>query len=107
MTDENKAPIMTTPQAAKNLADNPDATVSPQPEPAPKVKAIPPQVAAAVLLDYCGDYMPDGPKIAAIRKHTLHEGKARPSTIVAGFRAALEAIRDGKNTEKTFTEGDK
>lgn len=58
---------------------------------------ITPQMAAEVLLNSFGDYMPLAPKIAAIKEHTLHDGKCRPTTVVAGIRAALTAIKESKD----------
>lgn len=55
---------------------------------------ITPKEAAKVLLDWFGDYMPAEPKLAAIKAHTLREGKCRPTTVVAGIRAALTEIAE-------------
>lgn len=51
------------------------------------------QEAAKVLLE-ADDYMPRSAKIAAVKAHTLREGKVRPATVVEGFRAALRALSE-------------
>ncbi|EEX09593.1 phosphohydrolase [Ruegeria lacuscaerulensis ITI-1157] len=55
--------------------------------------------AARVLLE-ADDYMPTVAKIAAVKAHTLREGKVRPVTVVEGWRAALRALAEQEQRDE-------
>lgn len=49
--------------------------------------------AAKVLLEM-DDYMPVLARMAAVKAHSLREGKVRPVTVAEGWRAALKALTE-------------